>query len=74
LFEDAAQALEEIEPEDKIRNEVLYARIDINMAAAVARDLVKVDPGNPGAWHSTTKTSGPCGIVGGCFLIFEELR
>jgi lipopolysaccharide biosynthesis regulator YciM len=81
LFEDAAQALEEIEPEDKIRNEVLYARIDIylaakkwNMAAAVARHLVKVDPGNPGAWHSTTKTSGPCGIVGGCFLIFEELR
>ena len=33
LFEDAAQALEEIEPEDKIRNEVLYARIDIYLAA-----------------------------------------
>jgi hypothetical protein len=26
MFEDAAQALEEVEPEDKTRNEVLYAR------------------------------------------------
>jgi hypothetical protein len=25
MFEDAAQALEEIEPDDKTRNEVLYA-------------------------------------------------
>ena len=33
LFEDAAQALEEIEPEDKTRNEVLCARIDIYLAA-----------------------------------------
>jgi Flp pilus assembly protein TadD len=57
MFEDAAHALEEIEPEDKTRNEVLYARVDIylvtkrwDMAAAVARHLVKVDPENPGAW------------------------
>ena len=28
MFEDAAQALEEIEPEDKTRREVLYARVD----------------------------------------------
>jgi hypothetical protein len=55
MFEDAA--LEEIEPEDKTRNEVLYARVDIylaakkwDMAVAVARHLLKVDPGNPGAW------------------------
>jgi hypothetical protein len=33
MFEDAAQALEEIEPEDKTRNEVLYARVDIYLAA-----------------------------------------
>ena len=51
MFEDAAHALEEIEPEDKTRNEVLYARVDIylaakkwDMAAAVASHLVKVDP------------------------------
>ena len=57
MFEDAAHALEEIEPEDKTRNEVLYARVDIylaakkwDMAAAVASHLVKVDPENPGAW------------------------
>ena len=57
MFEDAAQTLEEIEPEDKTRNEVLYARVDIylgakkwDMAAAVARHLVKVDPNNPAAW------------------------
>ncbi|HEY5894215.1 MAG TPA: hypothetical protein VIT91_13400 [Chthoniobacterales bacterium] len=50
LFE--AQALEEIEPEDKTRNEVLYARVDIylaakkwHMAAAVAKHFVKADPG-----------------------------
>ena len=28
MFDDAANALEEIEPEDKTRNEVLYARVD----------------------------------------------
>jgi predicted Zn-dependent protease len=57
MFEDAAQALEEIEPEDKTRNEVLYARVDIylaakkwHLAAAVASRLVKADPGNPAAW------------------------
>jgi len=57
MFEDAARALEEIDPEEKTRNEVLYARVDIylaakkwDMAAAVASHLVKVDPENPGAW------------------------
>ena len=57
MFDDAANALEEIEPEDKTRNEVLYARVDIylaakkwHMAAAVAKHLVKADPGNPAAW------------------------
>ena len=29
MFDDAANALEEIEPEDKTRNEVLHARVDI---------------------------------------------
>jgi hypothetical protein len=32
MFEDAAHALEEIEPEDKTRNEVLYARVDTYLA------------------------------------------
>ena len=48
MFDDAANALEEIEPEDKTRNEVLYARVDIylaakkwHMAAAVASHLIK---------------------------------
>ena len=57
MFDDAANALEEIEPEDKTRNEVLYARVDIylgdrkwHMAAAVASYLVKADPKNPAAW------------------------
>jgi len=59
MFQDAAQALEEIEPEDKARNEVLYTRVDLylaakkwDMAAAVAGHLVKADPGNPAAWIS----------------------
>ena len=53
MFDDAAQALEEITPEDKTRNEVLGARVDLymaakkwDMAAAVASHLVKVDPEN----------------------------
>ena len=51
MFDDAAQVLEEIAPEDKNRNEVLGARVDLymaakkwDMAAAVASHLVKVDP------------------------------
>jgi lipopolysaccharide biosynthesis regulator YciM len=33
MFDDAANALEEIEPEDKTRKEVLGSRIDLYMAA-----------------------------------------
>jgi Flp pilus assembly protein TadD len=59
MFDDAALALEEIEPEDKIRNEVLGARVNLymaakkwDMAAAVAIHLVKVEPENEGWWIS----------------------
>ena len=59
MLDDAALALEEIEPEDKTRSEVLGARVDIymaakkwDMAAAVARHLVKVDPQTAGWWIS----------------------
>ncbi len=51
MFDEAAQVLEEIEPEEKARNEVLGARVNLymaarkwDMAAAVASHLVKVDP------------------------------
>ena len=57
MFDDAALALEEIEPEDKTRNEVLGARVDLymaakkwDMAAAVASHLVKVEPENAAWW------------------------
>jgi hypothetical protein len=33
MFDDAANALEKIEPEDKTRMEVLYARVDIYLGA-----------------------------------------
>jgi Flp pilus assembly protein TadD len=59
MLDDAALALEEIEPEDKTRNEVLGARVGIymaarkwDMAAAVASHLVKVDPQTAGWWIS----------------------
>ena len=59
MFEDAALVLEEIEPEDKTRNEVLGARVNLymaakkwDMAAAVASHLVKVEPENAGWWIS----------------------
>jgi lipopolysaccharide biosynthesis regulator YciM len=55
MLDDAALALEEIEPEDKTRTEVLGARVVLyiaakkwEMAAAVASHLVKVDPGTAG--------------------------
>jgi Flp pilus assembly protein TadD len=57
MFDDAAIVLEEIAPEDKTRNEVLGARMNLymaakkwEMAAAVASHLVKVEPENEGWW------------------------
>jgi lipopolysaccharide biosynthesis regulator YciM len=59
MLDDAALVLEEIAPEDKNRNEVLGARVNLymvakkwDMAAAVASHLVKVDPGTAGWWIS----------------------
>ena len=57
MFDDAALALEEIEPEDKTRTEVLGARIALyitakkwDMAAAGASHLVKIEPQNEAWW------------------------
>jgi Flp pilus assembly protein TadD len=57
MLDDAETALEEIAPEDKNRNEVLGARVALyaaakkwDMAASVARHLVKVEPENAGWW------------------------
>jgi Flp pilus assembly protein TadD len=57
MLDDAAMVLEEIAPEDKIRNEVLGARVALymaakkwDMAAAVASHLVKVNPQNQVWW------------------------
>jgi predicted Zn-dependent protease len=59
MFDDAAMLLEEIAPEDKNRNEVLGARVNLYMAAkkwdtaaAIASHLVKVDPETAGWWIS----------------------
>jgi Flp pilus assembly protein TadD len=57
MFDSAALVLEEIAPEDKNRNEVLGARVNLYMAAkkwdmaeAVASHLVKVEPENETWW------------------------
>ena len=57
MFDEAAQVLEEIAPEDKNREEVLGARLVLymaakkwDMAAAVASHLVKVEPENETSW------------------------
>jgi Flp pilus assembly protein TadD len=59
MFDAAALVLEEIAPEDRTRNEVLGARVNLymaakkwDMAAAVASHLVKVEPENAGWWIS----------------------
>jgi Flp pilus assembly protein TadD len=57
MLEDAALALEEIESADKTRNEVRGARVNLymaakkwDMAAAVAGQMVKVQPENACWW------------------------
>jgi Flp pilus assembly protein TadD len=57
MLDDAALALEEIEPEDKSRNEVLGARVVLyiaakkwDMAATLASHLLKVEPENEAWW------------------------
>jgi lipopolysaccharide biosynthesis regulator YciM len=59
MFDEAAQVLQEIEPEEKTRDEVLGARVDLyvaakkwDMAAAIASHLVKVQPETAGWWIS----------------------
>ena len=59
MFDDAALVSEEIASEDKNRNDVLGARVNLymvakkwDMAAAVASHLVKVDPQTAGWWIS----------------------
>jgi Flp pilus assembly protein TadD len=69
MFDDAATALEEIDPEDKTRTEVLGTRVGLylaaekwEMAAAVAARLVKVEPENAGWWinlaYATRRSDG----------------
>jgi Flp pilus assembly protein TadD len=57
MLEEAARALEEVEPEDRTRTEVLGARVDCYMAAKswrmaieVASHLVEVEPENAAWW------------------------
>ena len=59
MFDDAALVLEEINPEDRIRTEVLGARVALyitakkwDMAAAFASHLVKIDPQTAEWWIS----------------------
>jgi Flp pilus assembly protein TadD len=59
MFDATALVLEEIAPEEKTRNEVLGARVNLymvakkwDMAAAVASHLVKVEPETAGWWIS----------------------
>ena len=60
MLDDAANALEEIQPDDKYRKEVLYAQVRLyitskkwKMAAVVAGHLVKAEPANAGAWDQS---------------------
>jgi Flp pilus assembly protein TadD len=67
MFDDAALVLEEIAPEDKNRNEVLGARVNLymvarkwDMAAAVASHLVKVEPEIFGWWINLAYAKRRC--------------
>ena len=57
MFDEAELALEEIDAEDKVRKEVLAARVDLYMAtqkwsllAEVTRHLVDIEPENAAWW------------------------
>jgi lipopolysaccharide biosynthesis regulator YciM len=57
MLDAAANAVEDISPEDRTRRKVLRAEIDFyvaakkwDIAAIIAAHLVKADPENPGAW------------------------
>jgi lipopolysaccharide biosynthesis regulator YciM len=70
MFDDAANALEEIEPEDKSRKEVLGARLELylaakkwEMAAAVASHLLKVEPEKAGWWINLAYATRRCESV-----------
>ena len=81
MFDDAALALEEIAPEDKVRSEVLGARIDIylaakkwDMAAAVANYLVKVEPENSGWWIKLANATRRCESIESAEAILLRAR
>ncbi len=64
MFEDAARTLDELSPEDKARKEVLAARLQLymtigkwDMAAAVARHLVEIEPARPEWWINLAYSS-----------------
>jgi Flp pilus assembly protein TadD len=57
MLEEATRALEEIDPEDRARTEVLGARVDCylaarnwRMAAELAKHLIEAEPENAGWW------------------------
>ena len=67
MLDDAALVLEEIEPEDKTRSEILGARVGIylaakkwDMAAAVASHLVKTEHENSGWWINLAYATRRC--------------
>ena len=67
MLDDAALALEEIEPEEKTRDDVLGARVNLyiaakkwDMAAAVASHLVKVQPEKAGWWINLAYATRRC--------------
>jgi lipopolysaccharide biosynthesis regulator YciM len=67
MFDDAALALEEIEPEEKTRVEVLGARVALytaarkwDMAATVASHLVKVQSDNLDWWIALACATRRC--------------
>ena len=64
MFDAAVLVLEEIAPDDKNRNEVLGARVILYMAAkkwemaeAIARHLVEVQPENEVWWRSSSSSA-----------------
>jgi Flp pilus assembly protein TadD len=70
MVDDAERALQEIEAEDKSRNEVLGARVALyvatgkwKLAASIARHLVKVEPQNAVWWINLAYSVRRCESV-----------
>jgi lipopolysaccharide biosynthesis regulator YciM len=81
MFDDAAQAIEQIEPENKRRREVLHTAVMVyqgarhwKKAVASAADLVKAEPTNSTNWITLANAVSHVGSVNEAETVLLKAR